>query len=180
MTNTDFRTAMREEFRLTISDLTDILLDRYFEQCCDDVLNELLKSEDISSTPIIDSYSVSATASDTLTLDVTKKCLWIDDNIQYIVSGSSNTIKKAGIDTVIAGKDVKSLLSGKPCYFAKLDYQAIQFDAVLTAGATVSFRAVFEADAISKIKDTGNFDSIIYERGKDLVSKYLNLYRRGK
>ena len=180
MTNTEFKTAMRDEFRLTISDLSDLLLDRYFSQCSDDILNELLKSENISSTPIIDVYSVSTTASDTVTLDGTKKCLWIDDNIQYTVSGSNNSIKKAGIDTVIAGKDIKSLLSGKPCYFAKLDYQTIQVDTVLVSGATISFRAIFEADAIAKIQDSGNFDSIVYERGKDLVSKYLNLYRRGK
>jgi len=179
MTNTDFRTAMQEEFRLTVSDLPNDLLDRYFAQACDYILNEILKSENIGDTPIVDIYTHTTTNADAQMLEPTDKILWIDNTIQYGDGTDIVIIRKGDMAEVILNKDIKLLLSNLPSKFALKDFNSIAVDMVLPASDTITWKGIKETTAIIKIQTVGNFDNVIYEQGKMLVSKFLNLYARG-
>ena len=94
MTLTEFRTQIRDFYRLDSTKLPDEVLEGFFEEVKQSILFELMKSDNIKGLPITVNKQVSFTASNIASV-TPDNILWLSDMAVFISATDKHLLNQA-------------------------------------------------------------------------------------
>ena len=171
MTLTEFRTQIRNFFRLDSTKLPDGVLEGFFEEVKQSILFELIKSDNIKGLPITVNKQVGYTASNVGT--TTDKILWLSDIAVAVIGSDKYLLNQAEETEIVMNLDEEIF----PRRFNRISDDDISLDATITG--TLQIECVLSPTSVDLVASLNSFDGQIMEMGRVVTSKYLNIYNKG-
>lgn len=183
----DFRTRMRNFFRLDTDELSDVVLDNIYSDTIQSLMNSIVKSQEmdsfkdiISSHIIVDLSTPSVVDNATypvpkVTMTSGSVLLSLGNPIYTLVSGT--TINMHEVNSIAELLNTPN--SGIISKFIRNDSKSILINAnSLGNVGKITWKVVDKAIAEPILQSDSTFDDFIMESGKNKVTEYLTKYNR--
>jgi len=169
MTSTEFKTQIRDFFRLDATKLPNEILDGFFEEIKQSILFELMKSDNIKGLPVTVNKQVSYTASNTGSVSP-DKILWLSDMAVFISGADKYVLNSAEEQEIVMNLDEETF----PRRFNRISDEDISVDATVTG--TLQIECIITPDSTDLIAELNSFDGQIMELGRTKTAEFLHIF----